>query len=109
MFQRIKLRRTHKDSLFCDLFSDKKNALSLYNAIKSTSYDDPEELRITTLKEVIFMHQKNDVSILLDSHLCLWEHQSSYNPNMPIRGLMYYARNMETILNDSYYSRKIFD
>ncbi len=46
------------------------------------------------------MHQKNDVSILLDSHLCLWEHQSSYNPNMPIRGLMYYARNMETILND---------
>ena len=98
--KKLVLRRNHKDSLFCNLFSDKENALSLYNAINGTNYHDPDEMSIVTMKDVIFLHQKNDVSVLFDSRLTLWEHQSTLNRNMPLRGLMYYARNMEGILND---------
>ena len=35
---------------------------------------------------------KNDVAICLESILNLFEHQSTPNPNMPIRGLMYYGK-----------------
>ena len=98
--KKLVLRRNHKDSLFCNLFSDKENALSLYNAINGTNYHDPDEMSIVTMKDVIFLHQKNDVSVLFDSRLTLWEHQSTLNRNMPLRGLMCYARNMEGILDD---------
>ena len=98
--RKIKTRRNHKDSLFCDLFSDPVRALSLYNAINGTDYHDPSELQIVTLKDVLLLHQKNDVSVLFDAKLTLWEHQSSLNHNMPIRGLLYFAQNMEGIIGD---------
>lgn len=60
--------------------------LQLYNALNGTSYTDPSELEITTLQDVIYIRQKNDISFLLDSELSLYEQQSSYNPNMPLRG-----------------------
>ena len=34
---------------------------------------------------------KNDLSFLIDAELNLYEHQSTYNPNMPMRGLLYFA------------------
>lgn len=46
------VRQDHKDTLFRDLFSDKKNALSLYNALNKTAYEDAEELEIVTLSEM---------------------------------------------------------
>ena len=82
--------REIKNSVFCDLFSDRKNALSLYNAINGTDYNDENELEIATIDEVIYLHQKNDVSVFFDSKLTLWEHQSTLSYNMPVRGLMYY-------------------
>ncbi len=96
--RRLRLRRNHKDSMFCDLFSRKENALSLYNAINGTKYEDPNEIEVVTIKDVIYMHQKNDVSILFDNRLTLWEHQSTMNQNMPLRGLMYYAKNMDGVI-----------
>ena len=45
-----------------------------------------------TIDDVIYIKMKNDVSILLESFLYLWEQQSTYNPNMPIRGLMYFSK-----------------
>jgi len=102
--------REIKNSVFCDLFSDKKNALSLYNAINGTDYNDENELEIATIDEVIYMHQKNDVSVLFDSKLTLWEHQSTLSYNMPVRGLMYYARNLEGIMGEGIrklYRRKV--
>lgn len=68
-----------------------KMALSLYNAVNHTSYTDPDDLEYTTLEDVIYMKYKNDVSFLVDKTLSLYEHQSSYNPNMPPRGFLYYA------------------
>ena len=98
--KKLLVRRNHKDSMFCDLFSRKENALSLYNAIRGTDYDDPDGLQVVTIKDVIYMHRKNDVSILFDHKLTLWEHQSTLNRNMPLRGLIYYAHNVEGILDE---------
>ncbi len=92
------IRRDHKDNLFHDLFSDKRNALSLYNALNGTAYKDAEELELVTLSDVIYMHGKNDVSVLFQNELELWEHQSTLNYNMPLRGLIYYAHNIDGIL-----------
>ena len=96
-FRKLLIRRNHKDSMFCDLFSQKGYALSLYNAIKGTDFDNPDELQVVTIKDVIYMHRKNDVSVLFDHRLTLWEHQSSLN--MTISGLIYYAHNIEGILD----------
>lgn len=50
-------------------------------------------------KEFI-IRRKNDVSFLLGGTMNLYEHQSSYNPNMPIRGLMYLARLYQNYIDD---------
>ena len=82
-------RRNYKDSLFRMVFREKRELLSLYNAINGTDYDDPEELIVTTIEDVLYMGRKNDVSFLIDDVMNLYEHQSSWNPNMPLRGLLY--------------------
>jgi len=88
----IGVNRKYKDTLFRFLFGrDKKNALSLYNAINHSSYTEEDDLEYTTLDDVIYMKFKNDVSFLIGKTLNLYEHQSSYNPNMPLRGFLYYA------------------
>ena len=87
--------RKHKDTVFRDLFGSperKGNALELYNALNGTDYADPDALELTTLDDVIYMNVKNDVSFLLGDEMVLWEHQSAPNPNMPLRGLLYFAR-----------------
>ena len=90
----VGINRTYKDRLFRLRFGSeeyKEDMLSLYNALNGTNYNNTEDIRITTLDDVIYMKMKNDISILLDSNMVLWEQQSSINPNMPARGLMYYA------------------
>lgn len=86
------VQRTHKDKLFRFIFRDKKKLLQLYNAINQTSYEDVSQLTITTLENIIYLGYKNDISFLLDWALCLVEHQSTWNPNIPLRGFLYFAR-----------------
>lgn len=81
--------RMYKDRLFRMIFSNKKELLSLYNAMNGTNYLDPEELQINTLENAIYMGMRNDLSFLIDSHIPLYEHQSTYNPNIPLRDFMY--------------------
>lgn len=76
--------RMYKDRLFRMIFSNKKELLSLYNAMNGTNYLDPEELQINTLENAIYMGMRNDLSFLIDSHIPLYEHQSTYNPNIPL-------------------------
>ena len=52
----IKVRQTHKDRLFCNLFSKKENALSLYNALNGTDYKNENELEIVTLEDAKNFH-----------------------------------------------------
>ncbi len=67
----------------------------MYNAVNGSSYSDPEELEIVTLEDVIFMKMKNDLSFMISDQLNLYEHQSTFSPNMPLRGLLYFARQYE--------------
>ena len=91
----IRINREHKDRLFRLIFGKeeyKQNLLELYNALNDTSYNNLDDLKITTIEDVVYMGMKNDVSMLIHSRMTLFEHQSTYNPNMPIRGFMYAAR-----------------
>ena len=82
----------YKDTIFRMLFSDKKNLLSLYNALNGRDYCDPDLLEIVTLDSAIYMGVKNDLAFILDCNMFLWEHQSTYNPNIPLRDLLYIAK-----------------
>ena len=86
------INRNFKSTLFYKLFAkNKANALSLYNAINNSSYTNEEDLEFTTLEDVIYMKMKDDVSFLFSTSISLYEHQSTYNPNMPLRGFLYFA------------------
>ena len=87
----VKVQRNYKDSIFRMLFKDKDNLLSLYNALNQTNYTDVEGLEIATLENAVYMNYKNDVSFVFDFELMLYEHQSTVNPNMPLRDLLYVA------------------
>ena len=91
---------TYKDRMFRMIFNDKKELLSLYNAVSGKHYEDPEELEINTLQNAIYMKMKNDISFVIDSRLSLYEHQSSYNPNMPLRNLLYITDLYQIMVKD---------
>lgn len=81
----------YKDSMFRMLYLDKGELLSLYNAVNGTEYTDVDSLEINTLQNAIYMKMKNDVSFLFNFQVNLYEHQSTVNPNMPLRDLFYVA------------------
>ena len=81
--------RNYRDTLFRMLYRNKKRLLSLFNAVNGTQYDNPDDLTITTLEGVLYLGMKNDVSCIIDMMMQLYEHQSTVNPNMPLRNLFY--------------------
>ena len=91
-YQNIHGNRKHKDSLFRKVFRKKKDLLALYNALNGTDYRNEDDLEINTLDNALYMSVKNDVSCIIGCTMNLYEHQSSYNPNMPLRGLIYFAQ-----------------
>ena len=95
-----KPRRDYKDTLFRLLFQDRDRLLSLYNAVNGTSYDSPEDLTVVTLENAVYMNMKNDVAFLVDFQLNLYEHQSTWNPNMPLRNLFYAAKEYQVLTRD---------
>ncbi|MGI5100876.1 Rpn family recombination-promoting nuclease/putative transposase [Treponema vincentii] len=107
-----KNNRRYKDSVFVDLFSEDKTAkanfLALYNALHGTDYQSTAILKNIRLKQVLYMSFANDVSYLVDGKIIvLAEHQSTINPNMPIRCLEYIARLYEQFYKSKEkYSRK---
>jgi len=92
--------RKYKYTIFRMLFSDKKNLLSLYNALNGKNYSACDQLEIVTLENAIYMSMKNDLAFILDLALFLWEHQSTYNPNIPLRDLMYIAKEYEKYIKE---------
>ncbi len=82
---------TYKDRVFRMLFKEKKRLLELYNALNDTAYKNENDLIVNTLENAIYMKMKNDVSFVIYSDMYLFEHQSSYCPNMPLRGFLYFS------------------
>ena len=97
----MKVNKKYKDSVFIKLFSNKKEIIELYNAIKDTNYDiEKTEIEIITLEKVLFMERNNDLCFTIDNKLVvLIEHQSTINNNMPLRFLLYIAREYEKLLD----------
>ena len=95
-----KTNKQYKSTLFSTIFSDKVNALEMYNALNGTDYDNPDEITITTLKNVVFINRYNDVSYVLGGVFNLYEHQSTFNPNMPLRSFFYTAQSYEKMVDE---------
>ena len=104
MQESVSINRTYKDRLFKIIFEDKKELLSLYNALTSKNYQNPDELEINTIDDVIYMHLKNDMSFILDDWQNLFEQQSTFNPNQPLRGFFYFA----DLYKVKYFGKKIY-
>ena len=89
------VNREKKDRLFCFIFGreeNKKWTLSLYNAVNGSAHSNVDDIEITTMGDYIYMGMKNDVSFIIGCEINLYEHQSTFNPNMPVRQLMYLGR-----------------
>ncbi len=98
------VNKKYKDRLFCMLFGSeeyKENILSLYNALRGTEHEDVDDIVIYTIDDVIYIGMKNDVSVMLDSYLSLWEQQSTFNPNMPLRGMMYFGKMYDRYITEN--------
>lgn len=95
----ITANRKYKDTVFRKLFSDRKNLLSLYNAINGTAYMDASQPEIVTLDNAIYMGMKNDLAFIINTNLFLYEHQSTYNPNMPLRDLFYISGEYQKLVD----------
>ena len=91
--------RKFKDTVFRMLFSEKEALLSLYNAVNSSNYTDADALEIVTLENAIYMGMKNDLAFILDMNLYLYEHQSTINPNIPLRDLFYIAAEYQRLVD----------
>ena len=83
--------REYKSSVFTMLEEEPKYALDTYNALNGTDYVDEAAITIQKLDGRVLLSMRNDASFLLDSFLNLYEHQSTYNPNMPLRQLLYFS------------------
>ena len=95
----------YKDRLFNFIFGSEEHkdwTLSLYNAVNGTQYSDPGSIEINTLKKLLYLGKHNDLSFLIFPEISLlsnteleaagvnlYEQQSTYNPNMPLRLLQY--------------------
>lgn len=100
-YQNIHENRKYKDTLFRMVFKEKQHLLDLYNAVNGTDYDDPEALEINTLDNVLYISMKNDVSFIIDGKMNLYEHQSTKNENMPLRGFLYFAKLLEEYISEN--------
>ena len=89
----------YKDTVFRMLFSDRKNLLALYNAVNGSTYKDVSNLEIVTLGNAVYMGMKNDLAFIIDLNVFLYEHQSTYNPNMPLRDLFYISREYQKLVD----------
>ena len=97
----------HKDRVFKFLFGNPDNkawTLTLYNAVNGTNYTNPDDIQFNTIEDAIYLGMKNDISLIIMNEINLWEHQSTFNPNLPMRIFLYAAKLYEKyIANSDYY------
>ena len=100
--------RQYEDTVFRMLFSEKENLLSLNNAVTGNAYQNADDLKIVTLENAIYMGMKNDLAFMLETNIYLYEHQSTLNPNIPLRDLIYIGIEYQQYVNNkSLYSSRL--
>jgi predicted hydrolase (HD superfamily) len=91
----------YKDSVFSFLFSNGDLLRELYCALEGITLPADTPVTINTLSDVLFIDRVNDISFEIGGKLViLIEHQSTINPNMALRLLMYIARVYEKLVGD---------
>ena len=99
---RRKVNGQVKDRLFRFLFEkDKEALLALYNALNGTDYQDSSDLEVVTIESAVYVVMKNDLAFVMAGTLNLYEHQSTYNPNMPVRFLIYLAEEYQKLIEQA--------
>ena len=94
-----KMQGSVKDRLFRYLFEkDREALLDLYNALNGTAYQDATQLEIVTIESAVYVVMKNDLAYILSGTLSMYEHQSTYSPNLPVRFLIYLAQEYQTVI-----------
>ncbi len=94
----------YKDRLFRFIFGQEENrawTLSLYNAVNDSAYMDANQITITTIQDILYLSMKNDTSFMMTGCMNLYEQQSSYNPNMPLRQMQYAAGLYEKYIKEN--------
>ena len=102
----ISVNDEHKDRVFKFLFGNPEHkdwTLALYNAINGSDYNNPDDIEFNTIDDAVYLGMKNDVSFIILDEINLWEHQSTYNPNMPMRFFLYAAKLYEKYIADTDY------
>ncbi|MCL2410891.1 MAG: Rpn family recombination-promoting nuclease/putative transposase [Treponema sp.] len=95
----MKINTNFKDSVFTKLFSEPDLLRELYCALEGTTLPSDLSVSINTLENVVFMDLYNDISFEIGGKLVvLIEHQSTINPNMGLRLLLYISRVLEKII-----------
>ena len=92
--------REFKSDVFSMLMEYPEYALEVFNALNGTAYSDPNLVEICTLTKGISLSVRNDASFIIDTDLSLYEHQSTYNPNMPLRSLIYLGEVIKPLVKD---------
>jgi hypothetical protein len=88
----------YKDSVFSFLFSNPDTLRELYGAIAGIDLPPTVPVTINTLEGVLYRNLLNDISFEIDRKLVvILEHQSTINPNLPARILMYIGRIYEKL------------
>ena len=106
-------QRQYRDRLFNFIFGSEENrawTLSLYNAVNGSSYTDADAIQIMTIREVMYLGMRNDLAFLISDEISLYEQQSTYNPNMPLRMMQYLGNLYEKYLTQnrkSKYGRRL--
>ena len=93
--ENVTVNREHKDRLFNFIFGREENrrwTLSLYNAVNGSDHDDESLIEFNTLEDVMYLSMKNDTSFLIGNIMSVYEHQSIFNPNMPLRLMEYVGK-----------------
>lgn len=96
-------KRTAKDTVFRDLFSEPEYLLQLYNCLHPEDKDTKaEDLEIVTLESVLTNQPYNDLGFLVGSRLVvLVEAQSTWSVNIALRCLMYMASTLSEYVQDT--------
>ncbi len=104
-------KREYKSSVFSMLLEEPEYALDVYNALNGTDYCDAGMVKVQRIDGGVLLSVRNDASFLIDSFFNVYEHQSTYNPNMPLRFMIYFSGLMWDFIKlhdyDLYSTRKI--
>lgn len=95
--------KNYKDTVFSSLFYECKDAAdNAKNLYKALTGKDVEKIEKCRLEDVLFREFKNDVAYIMDDKwVCFIEHQSTINPNMPLRLFVYAARTYERFITSN--------